>query len=675
MKIHPIIFLTVIGCGYLTGLAAEPASRRIFPAGIAIPSAERAVLETGVAELGQQIEALRATLKTKPALLALLPDVQIYHKAVQWPLAYDELFRSNEVAIAKGLLKQGLERAAHLREGQAPWATATGLVVRGYVSKIDGSVQPYGLVVPASFQPGASQQHRLDLWLHGRDNNLTELKFIDGRQRSPGEFTPAHAFVLHLYGRYCNASKFAGETDTFEALEQVRRHYPIDDDRIAVRGFSMGGASCWHLATHHAGLWAAAAPGAGFAEAAEYLRISLTANSPPWYEQKLWHLYNATDYAANLFNCPTVAYSGEVDAQKTTADLMAKVLKGEGIELTHIIGPKTGHSYHPEAKKEVIRRVDSIVALGRNPVPSKVHFTTWTLRYNQMLWVTLDGLERHWERSRAEAEILNTSTVTVKTENVTALTLSMPSGLCPLENLRRPKVRIDGHELEAAPVRSDRSWVAHFRKSAGQWAVGDVDDDGGLRKRHGLQGPIDDAFLDSFIFVRPTGKPLNDQVEAWVNAELKSAMEAWREQFRGEVRIKDDAEITDADIATNHLILWGDPTSNQLLQKMAAKLPLEWSAQGLKLGQATYSAAQYLPVLIYPNPLNPKRYVVLNSGFTFHHPKASSNADQTPKLPDYAVVDLKAPRSVAVAGGVVAAGFFGEKWELPAEAANQSRKF
>src|SRR5687768_17910198 len=36
-------------------------------------------------------------------------------------------------------------------------------------------------------------------------------------------FTPPHAFVLHLYGRYCNANKFAGEVDLFEALDAVKR--------------------------------------------------------------------------------------------------------------------------------------------------------------------------------------------------------------------------------------------------------------------------------------------------------------------------------------------------------------------------------------------------------------------------------------------------------------------
>src|SRR5436309_9564817 len=232
--------------------------RRIPPPGIKVPDADRAELEKGVAELGGQIESLRVELKGKPALLDLLPDLQIFHKAVDWALRYDEFYKSNEVEVARTLLQQGAERAKALWASTAPWTNATGLVVRGYISKIDGSVQPYGLVVPASCQGAAAQKFRLDLWFHGRGETLTELDFINARQKSPGEFTPPDTFVLHLYGRYCNANKFAGEIDLFEALEDVKKHYPIDERRLVVRGFSMGGAACWQFATHYAGLWAAA---------------------------------------------------------------------------------------------------------------------------------------------------------------------------------------------------------------------------------------------------------------------------------------------------------------------------------------------------------------------------------------------------------------------------------
>ena len=69
--------------------------------------------------------------------------------------------------------------------------------------------------------------------------------------------------------------------------------------------------------------WAAAAPGAGFSETAEFLKVyQKEPIKPTWYEEKLWHWYDCTDYALNLFNCPTVAYSGEIDTQKQAADKM-----------------------------------------------------------------------------------------------------------------------------------------------------------------------------------------------------------------------------------------------------------------------------------------------------------------------------------------------------------------
>jgi hypothetical protein len=123
--------------------------KRIPPAGVAVPSADRAELESGLAEFKREIETLRTELKGKPALFELLPDVQIYYEAVRIALAYDEFFDAKEIPIAKTLVKQGRERARLLGEGRAPWTTQTGLVVRGYLSRIDGSVQPYGLVVPA----------------------------------------------------------------------------------------------------------------------------------------------------------------------------------------------------------------------------------------------------------------------------------------------------------------------------------------------------------------------------------------------------------------------------------------------------------------------------------------------------------------------------------------------
>ncbi len=86
----------------------------------------------------------------------------------------------------------------------------------------------------------------------------------------------------------------------------------------------------------------------------------------------------------------------------------------------------------------------------------------------------------------------------------------------------------------------------------------------------------------------------------------------------------------------------------------------------MKVGATTFAADHHAPVLIYPNPLNPKKYIVLNSGFTYREYDYLNNARQTAKLPDYAVVDVDVPVSSRAPGGIVKAGFFDDKWELQA---------
>jgi len=644
------------------------AVRPIPPRGIQLSATQENKLRNGVEALGKDIDDLRIALLKRPRLLRLLPDIQIYEKAVRFALVQDEFFRPEEVADAERLLESGRERARALRKGLAPWNSATGPVVRGYVSRLDGSIQPYGLVIPDTYRPNTLHKFRLDVWFHGRGETLSEVNFLRERQRSRGEFTPADTLVLHPYGRFCNANRFAGEVDLFEALAAVREQYPIDDNRISVRGFSMGGAACWDFAVHHAGLWAAAAPGAGFSETADFLKVFQQESlRPTWYEQKLWHLYDATDYAVNLFQCPTVAYSGEIDRQKQAADLMARALHAEGITLTHIIGPHTAHAYETNAKQEVSRRIDAIVSRGRNPLPDRVRFTTWTLRYNRMLWVVVDGLDEHWKRARVDAQIQTPASIRATTRNVNALTFDMPAGSCPLDNTVAPKVVLDGQQVPAAPILSDRSWVAHFRKSDGHWRAVHAADDGQLRKRHGLQGPIDDAFMDSFVMVVPSGQPLHERMGRWANEEMQHALREWRRQFRGEARVKKDTEITDFDIANHNLVLWGDPRSNKVLARIMSALPVHWNAKSVALGERAFPAENHAPVLIYPNPLNPKRYVVLNSGFTYREYDYLNNARQTPKLPDFAVIDIDTPASSRWPGRVVDAGFFDERWQVPAE--------
>ena len=649
----PLLIAALAGIAALPVIADGPNDNNpdkvkpVPPPGIALPAADAEEIGKGLLELQGLIKAIG-----KHDLLA---DVEVYEKAVRWAVEYQEVFDVKGIPAVKNVLKTGLARARALKDGTTPWTTQTGLVVRGYRSKIDGSVQPYGLVIPKSYDFAGKNSHRLDFWWHGRGETLSEVNFIQGRQSSNGDFTPPDTIVLHPYGRFCNANKFAGDIDTLECLDDVKKHYRIDDNRIVARGFSMGGAACWQFAVHYPTLWCAANPGAGFSETPEFLKVYQNEKvEPTWYEKKLWHLYNASDYALNIFNLPTVAYSGEIDSQKQAADVMAREMKKVGLELTHIIGPKTGHSYEKAAKEEVSKRIDAIADKGRDPYPKEVKFVTYTTRYNRCAWLEVERLEKHWEPGEVIASYKN-GAYELKTKGIEALRIQLIPGAIFTIN-------IDGQDVQTKfiPTKTGEAVVAS--KVGGKWTIGASPSS--LAKRHGLQGPIDDALMEPFVFVRPTGQPMNAKVGEFVEKEMKHAAVHWRKQFRGDAPTKDDKDITADDNMKTNLILWGDPKSNVVLAKIADKLPVKWTDKGIQVGDKLYEPGTHVPVMIYPNPLNPDRYVVLNSGFTFREYDYLNNARQVPKLPDYAILDITTPPSSRYPGKIVQAGFFGEKWEL-----------
>jgi hypothetical protein len=170
--------------------------------------------------------------------------------------------------------------------------------------------------------------------------------------------------------------------------------------------------------------------------------------------------------------------------------------------------------------------------------------------------------------------------------------------------------------------------------------------------------------MGSFLIVTPSGGAWSRTVARWSEAEQLRAVREWRRQFRGEPRVRRDSEVTPDEIAAHNLVLWGDPGSNSLIARIADRLPIRWTREAIAVGRDRYPTDSHALVAIYPNPLNPERYVVLNSGFTFREYDYLNNARQIPKLPDWAIVDVRTPPDARGPGKIASAGFFGERWEL-----------
>ena len=633
-------------------LSAQNQNAKSPPNGIALPEKDKAELLAAGRKLQAEADALKKPGALAPDVSFYVPDVEIFAKTVLWAVELNEVYSTKQVADARNLLKVGNERLAALKAGKTPWKTATGQVVRGYRSKIDGSVQPYGLVIP---EDRPAQGGRLDIWLHGRSDVLTELVFLVPQMGKPKALvTPAKTITLNIYGRFCNAYKFAGEVDVLEGMEHAIREYGCSRDHVALRGFSMGGAGTWHVGAQHIDLFAAITPGAGFVETAEYSKVDAAGKVPPTpWERKLYSLYDVPGYVLNLSNRPVYLYCGDQDPARWQGLKMVEAAKARGFEIPELVGPKTGHKYEPETKKKLDALIDAAAEKGRPKEPTTVRLSTPTLKYNQVDWVTVNALQEHWVVSEVEATKVGPATYEVKTKGVTDFSLNLPEAWLKEGS---PKVIVDGVDLYG---------TTRFEKVGGRWADPRAIDRvvvHALAKRHDLQGPIDDAFMDAFVFVRPTGKSSHPKVDAWARSEMELAIRKWKVNFRGEVTVVDDTAVTDELMKTKHVVLWGDAESNQLIAKVLPKLPLKWEAGKVAIGKDGYDASTHAPILIHPNPLAPARYVVLNSGYTFRQGSDVTNALQTPKLPDWAIVDVTVPPSAQWPGKIEVAGFFDEAW-------------
>lgn len=635
--------------------APKPADRK------PLSDADRAKIEAGIEALKTAIEPLAGKTfgpSVKPG--DALADVSVTLKAARWIVKHGEFFAADSAGKTLKILEMGTNRASELSEGKHPWTTAKGGSARGYVSKVDGSVQPYAVYVPEGYD-GVTPM-RLDVILHGRDATLTEVKFLSAHEGKPYPKNET-GLVLHIYGRGNNAYRWTGETDVLEAIDATKRNYRVDDRRIVLRGFSMGGAGAWHLGLHRPSDWCAVEAGAGFTETVKYAKLK----DVPEHQAKTLHIYDAVDYSENARMVPIAGYGGEDDPQLAASRNIVQALKTQGVAMKveglvtsaegfpfhQVIGAKMGHKIDP-ASESILRgyRDDSAKA-GRPERRKSVRFATYALKYNQADWVTIEGMQEHYTKATVAADLAD-DVATITAENVSILGVDREAA---------DRVKIGEQSFPLRSAVKGLLPLVYFLRVEGGWELLEYEQsiavlqNASRRKRPNLQGPIDDAFTGSFLCVRGTGKPWNEAVDAWAKRRLDTFAKEWSEFLRGDLPVKDDVDVTADEVETRHMILFGDPGSNRLIARLNNDLPFTWTRTEIGLA-GKYPSATHAPAMIAANSLNRLRYVVLNSGHTFGaRDFAGTNALLYPRLGDWAVFRVDD-------GDAVASGFFNERWRI-----------
>jgi pimeloyl-ACP methyl ester carboxylesterase len=504
--------------------------------------------------------------------------------------------------------------------------TAPGPQTLTFHSAVDDSEQPYALYLPKSFR--IDEKYPLVISLHSeQSNHRLNLRQVFGLPGRAGErdtddlrlfpASDAGYIVACPLARGTMGYQGIAETDVYDVLADVERRFSINRDRIYLTGISMGGSGALRLALTRPGIWAAVAV--------------VCPTATPGLEE----------LAPNALDLPVRFYHGEQDPITPPAisrDWQRRLLDVHS-PMEYVEYPAVRHNawdfaYRGNGVFEWFGK------FRRNPFPESVRLVTRSYRYSTAYWVQIDGLT---PGTAASIDAHRTaSEIRVQTSNVDGFTLSL--------DRTASAVTIDGAALRVKPAAS-----LSFLKAAGQWREGRFAPTG---KRPGLEGPIVEAVSGRHIYVYGTLGAAGDELDARRKiAETAAAWSSSRSRLGLSLAVKADTAVTDADLGSSDLILFGRRDSNSLIARLAPRMPLELNP----------GAADYGLLFIVPTG---KHYALVNSGlpwWTGGEPEGGADAFAPAQyralstLGDYILFK-------GSLGNVISEGRFTRDWKVSAEA-------
>jgi hypothetical protein len=194
---------------------------------------------------------------------------------------------------------------------------------------------------------------------------------------------------------------------------------------------------------------------------------------------------------------------------------------------------------------------------------------------------------------------------------------------------------------------------------------------GPLNKRPGLEGGLSRLITTPFAVV--VGTTSRDPVmRERCQAKADSFVSLWRQWQHVSPRVFRDDQITDEDQRRYSLLLIGGPNDNRITRQLSPHLPLKVARDGFTIDGRKYAATDSVVQMIYPNPLQPNRYVTVvagtsSDGLYFWKPVLWNIPAGFPtSYWDWTITDGRRVTLTSIALGAergwVAAGMFDQHW-------------
>lgn len=496
-----------------------------------------------------------------------------------------------------------------------------GFQITTFPSTADDTDQPYGLYVPRSHDP--SRPYPLVVMLHGSmSDHRTDLKRLV--QRPTEEY-----IVIAPHARGSMGYAGLAERDVYEAMEDVKRRFKIDEDRMYLTGIGTGGGGAFAVGLSRPSVWAAIAP--------------VSAILPSGIEA----------LAVNASNVPWKVFQGAADPLVRPEQTRAFVerLRSAGASVEYVEFPRVRHNAW-----DLAYRADALFGWfsrhRRNRYPAQIRFVTDTYRHAGSDWLRFVKITPG-ERAEADARFTSNKRLDLHTSNVDALELDVAAH--PMNRGPGPlRVRIDGKLLafragrKASLSRGPRGWVSRaYAPKADE-------------KMPGLEGPAIDILAGRHIYVYGTldGAAPDQILGRKREAEYAADWDRKKNHLLVSFDVKADADVTPKDRKSSHLVLFGNRHSNEVIRDLEPHLPIHLSP----------AAADYGLLYIIPTPEG--RYALVNSGLPWwtrvDSVRLPAPFQVLERFGDFALYRGKADQ-------ILVEGRFDNQWRLKPEHANALR--
>ncbi len=565
------------------------------------------------------------------------------------------------------------------RDGRDPFPEQRGQIVnRGYHSRISTVLQAYAIYLPPDYDP--SRSWPLLIMLHGGSSNGNLFLGVVLGNNMDWDLYPTYLwndFVPRWSPEFIVVApdgfgqvlwRWEGEQDILDVIEDVKQHYNVVPDRVHLGGLSNGGVGSYAVGMRQAWRFASVHAMAGAPSWHQYV-----GGSPQPEEVLAIRMFSAMHLVENMRNTNFRAYHGVDDGgpmRPAFVRTFQGVLRDHGLPDIVTWYSDLGHDvlYRVHRGERIYDRLDPI---RRDPRPHEVTCVTGDFRARRQHWIEVTRRDRYPQLVTVKGHVQG-STLTIESEeDVLALTLHVRDVPFDGDDVR---VVVDGTEVYHGPraplghaISVARS-IGAAGQAPGAWHMGFPDEpEGTLVKRPGVSGPLTDAYYDRCIHVFGTQNAANTEA---LRRAARRGSEGWPVWLWNHVQqVVADTDVTDAMMRDACLVLYGTHGDNAVLERIAAQLPIKLEADAVVVGTQRYTGDDVGTRFIYPNPLAPDRYVVVQGGITT---QAVQNGHNLPDfLPDFVVYDRTTTRTRArlVAGSrrPRAMDYFDHHWQLPAE--------